>query len=417
METTALLKKVKIEMDKIGSDISSSEDELLTGERNYSPIERSRSPKHDVKIEKDDDQMSLSSLSSNDQKIEESKLEIPSEMELSHGISGHYNYQAHYQYPGYTGYPSSYGHSVDFRQTYPFGATQLYLTQPQYQQFNNIQQPSNYISYNYPQRKTDSQHGKEKPHMATITGVVQKITQELKQILKRDFNKKMVENTAFKKFEIWWEEESTKENKTAVKKEVEAAAPKEPAPKDNNINILLEANRENLYSNTNMDFGYGLGLRASLPKMPSFRRKKIPVHVPEDEDSRKFSDNEEIVHNSDSETRSRTSQRIRKVSLSSSSESSVFSSSSDSSSDDSSSDSEVENSAEARRRRSTTPQDRSTPIPTVEEVQASPAQEKERIKTPEPMQVDSEDNTDRPRLTSESTVEDIPVKKPVREQR
>lgn len=52
-------------MDKIGSDISSSEDELLTGERlenNYSPIERK---------EKDDDQMSLSSLSSGERKIEE----------------------------------------------------------------------------------------------------------------------------------------------------------------------------------------------------------------------------------------------------------------------------------------------------------------------------------------------------------
>lgn len=68
LETTALLKKVTIEMDKIGSDISSSEDELLTGERlenNYSPVGRASS------IKKDDDQMSLSSLSSGEQKIEE----------------------------------------------------------------------------------------------------------------------------------------------------------------------------------------------------------------------------------------------------------------------------------------------------------------------------------------------------------
>lgn len=78
LETSALLKKVKIEMDKIGSDISSSEDELLTGERmenNYSPIERQSDVNMDVKSDKDDDQMSLSSLSSNDQKIEESKME------------------------------------------------------------------------------------------------------------------------------------------------------------------------------------------------------------------------------------------------------------------------------------------------------------------------------------------------------
>lgn len=58
-------------MDKIGSDISSSEDELLTGEsrmeNNYSPIER----KQQQQQEKDDDRMSLSSLSSGEQKIEE----------------------------------------------------------------------------------------------------------------------------------------------------------------------------------------------------------------------------------------------------------------------------------------------------------------------------------------------------------
>lgn len=37
--------------------------------------------------------------------------------------------------------------------------------------------------------------------------VVEGITKELKQILKRDFNRKMVENTAFKSFEHWWDEQ------------------------------------------------------------------------------------------------------------------------------------------------------------------------------------------------------------------
>lgn len=87
LETTALLKKVKIEMDKIGSDISSSEDELLTGDNNYSPVDNDK----DVKDEKDDDQMSLSSLSSNDQKIEEShRVDIPPP------IPGHFNPYQHY---------------------------------------------------------------------------------------------------------------------------------------------------------------------------------------------------------------------------------------------------------------------------------------------------------------------------------
>lgn len=106
LETTALLKQ--IEIGKIGSDISSSEDELLLGD-NYSPIERknggpsnvlalvSTKPKAaSVKIEKDDDQMSLSSLSDNEQKIEESKVAaIPPLM--SQIAQPPYPYQ---QYPG-----------------------------------------------------------------------------------------------------------------------------------------------------------------------------------------------------------------------------------------------------------------------------------------------------------------------------
>jgi histone-lysine N-methyltransferase SETD1 len=40
--------------------------------------------------------------------------------------------------------------------------------------------------------------------------VIERIISELKQILKRDFNKKMIENTAFKSFENWWDEQERK---------------------------------------------------------------------------------------------------------------------------------------------------------------------------------------------------------------
>lgn len=73
LETTALLKKVQ-EFNKLGSDISSSEDELLTGEKNYSPIDK-RDFKNEFKFDKDDDRMSMSSLSSTeDVKIEEVRV-------------------------------------------------------------------------------------------------------------------------------------------------------------------------------------------------------------------------------------------------------------------------------------------------------------------------------------------------------
>lgn len=59
--------------------------------------------------------------------------------------------------------------------------------------------------------------------------------------------------------------------------------------------------------------GIGLGLRAAIPKMPSFRRKrKIPSPVLMDEDSSKrLSDQEEMVQNSDEEKEVPTSPRNR----------------------------------------------------------------------------------------------------------
>ncbi|EFA05618.2 histone-lysine N-methyltransferase SETD1B [Tribolium castaneum] len=286
LETSALLKQ--IDVTKIGSDISSSEDELLTGD-NYSPLER--------KCDKDDDRMSLSPLSDNEQKIEESKLVMPT-----------YPYQ---QYPGYPGLPYSYPYNqYDWRQSYPY-THPMYLTSSYASMHPSVQ---SYMNYQIAPKRCEN--SKDDPHSPTINAVIEQITQELKAILKKDFNKKMVENTAFKKFEAWWEEESSKENKN--REEVV----EKPIQSRDNINVLLEANRENLYSNVS------LGLKASLPKMPSFRRKKIPS--PE----RKLSDNEEIVHDSDPEV-TRPLRRVR-ISSSSSSESSSLSSESDDSSDESS---------------------------------------------------------------------------------
>ncbi|XP_031331051.1 histone-lysine N-methyltransferase SETD1 isoform X2 [Photinus pyralis] len=408
LETSALLKK--IEMDKIGSDISSSEDELLTGEHvenNYSPIYPQTSTKND----KDDDQMSLSSLSSNEQKIEESKLDaMPSSISTFPGTT----FNPYHQYPGYPSAPyysgATYVQTQDWRHAYPYGAasatTAMYFPHPQYPHFSHFTPTQPYMPYHLPQRKMETSNN---PHAPTINAVLQEITQELKQILKRDFNKKMVENTAFKKFESWWEEESTKENKTVQVDKSDSQTESKSLPSKENLNILLEANRESLYSNINLDnLGFGLGFRASLPKMPSFRRKKSPTI---DDDSHKMSD-EEIVHHSDNEEG--ISRMIRKSSSSSSlSSSSGFSSSSDSlSSDDSSSDSEEDEIKVLNRRRSATPQERLTPIPTGEDTMSPLLDELETVKTPEPMQVEPDErdvkaqSPDRLAPTSEEDMSD-----------
>jgi len=76
------------EMNKLGSDISSSEDELLTGEKNYSPIDR-RDFKNEFKFDKDDDRMSMSSLSSTeDAKIEEVSLCRSSSLIMTFQLGG-----------------------------------------------------------------------------------------------------------------------------------------------------------------------------------------------------------------------------------------------------------------------------------------------------------------------------------------
>jgi len=43
-----------------------------------------------------------------------------------------------------------------------------------------------------------------------VKKVINYIVEELKQILKRDVNKRMIEITAFKHFETWWEEHKLK---------------------------------------------------------------------------------------------------------------------------------------------------------------------------------------------------------------
>lgn len=169
----------------------------------------------------------------------------------------------------------------------------------------------------------------------------------------------MVENTAFKKFESWWDEQEINKNISNIPREQEVIQP----TKDN-VNVILETNRESNISLDSIGLGssFGLGLRASLPKMPSFRRKKVPSPIVMDEDSRKSSDQEEMVLDSDSDSRTRLPlRRVRKASTSSSSSSSsAFSSSSDSSESDSeSSDTEIE----PPPARTQTPEDRSTPIP------------------------------------------------------
>jgi histone-lysine N-methyltransferase SETD1 len=50
----------------------------------------------------------------------------------------------------------------------------------------------------------------EDPHKATVEKVLAVITEELKSIVKRDINRKMVEGVAFRAFDEWWDGQELK---------------------------------------------------------------------------------------------------------------------------------------------------------------------------------------------------------------
>lgn len=65
--------------------------------------------------------------------------------------------------------------------------------------------------------------------------MIERVTTELKQILKKDFNKKMIESTAFKNFEVWWDEQSRKTRQTTK-------SLKEDAPQPLQVSMLFKVN-------------------------------------------------------------------------------------------------------------------------------------------------------------------------------
>lgn len=273
-------------VDPEASDISSSEDELLA-KGSYSPL---TAPKG-----MNDAEMSLSSLSSSEPLKEE--ILSTTDAKLLENIS-------------------SSVHPVAFSS---YNAAYYYQNS-----FHQFQQPSSWMtagSYDasYNQLKKHPKAESDNPYEDAVKKVIDKLIVELKVILKKDVNKRMIENTAFKKYEAWWEDQERNKNTQSyhdTKETVEPIKPKEAPP------------IENYQQNS-------LGILRNL----RFQRiKRQPVPTLREEDSRKSDDqdDEDVVRGSDSEKEEvRQSSKpafIRpKVLESSSSESSE---SSDSSSDD-----------------------------------------------------------------------------------
>ncbi|XP_011150293.1 histone-lysine N-methyltransferase SETD1 [Harpegnathos saltator] len=320
--------------EDLGSVISSSEDEALLG--SYSPAVDENEPEPPKEPPPppppDDDRMSLSPLSSGDEKIEEVIAQTePTNQLYPTTYSGHLTHYPSndvYNWPRPTQYP------------YPYGTTYLQSHyQPTTASFSTTvgNQGANYYSSFQSRLHAMANYNITKdPQGPTINGVMSMVVNELKQILKKDFNKKMIENTAFKLFEVWWDEKKSEKSSqaqgTGEAVVVVNNTTKEDVTKPQGLSSLLE---QATPLGLNYD-GFGLGIRASMPKMPSFRRKiKAPSPLPqEDEDSRQsvHGDMEAIESDSDLDTPSTQKAKIpmaTSVSSSSSSSSSSAESSSE----------------------------------------------------------------------------------------
>ncbi|XP_005470335.1 histone-lysine N-methyltransferase SETD1B-A isoform X3 [Oreochromis niloticus] len=114
---------------------------------------------------------------------------------------------------------------------------------------------------------------KEDPHKATVDGVLLVIVKELKAIMKRDLNRKMVEVVAFRAFDEWWDkkERSAKASLTPVKG-TEGKEEERPKPKETIGSSLLE----NWNKGEGLGYegmGLGIGLRGAI-RLPSFKVKR-----------------------------------------------------------------------------------------------------------------------------------------------
>ncbi|CAH2295841.1 histone-lysine N-methyltransferase SETD1B [Pelobates cultripes] len=113
---------------------------------------------------------------------------------------------------------------------------------------------------------------KEDPHKATVDGVLQVIVKELKAIMKRDLNRKMVEMVAFRAFDEWWEKKERLAKSLTPVKTGESKDEEKPKPRDPITSSLLEG--WNKGEGLGYDgIGLGIGLRGAI-RLPSFKVKR-----------------------------------------------------------------------------------------------------------------------------------------------
>ncbi|XP_033627405.1 histone-lysine N-methyltransferase SETD1A-like [Asterias rubens] len=128
---------------------------------------------------------------------------------------------------------------------------------------------------------------KPDPKEEIVSELLKTTFNELKKIMKKDLGRKMVESSAFKSLEAWWDDCELKfKEPLRISTEVEKPSPKIqpliaiPFHSGSWATAGSQGKNHGLES-----IGLGLGVRAAMPRMPSFKvKRKVPE---EDEDDEK----------------------------------------------------------------------------------------------------------------------------------
>ncbi|KAH8393201.1 hypothetical protein KR200_002082 [Drosophila serrata] len=300
-KTKSIQKSIMAVQPQHGASDISSDDEIIVKKNRFKIGSTTQN-------DKNDDNMSLSSLSSHEDATQDI-LASEDGTPRKHTISSSYIYHSpsnqhpyYYQASGYGHYPSTL--------TPDSGLTSRYLSNAAYMQPVYLAGVTAFSlnaydkTFNYQYTVSDQSD----EMTAKLKQVINYIVEELKQILKRDVNKRMIEVIAFKNFEAWWDEHTLKSrSKTLVELPDSAlnttsvvqkeALCNEKAP---DINQFINTQRDIL------DFQSfsSIGIRAAMPKLPSFRRIRkhpSPISPKRHTIDRDLSDQEEMVQRSDSE--------------------------------------------------------------------------------------------------------------------
>jgi len=153
-----------------------------------------------------------------------------------------------------------------------------------------------YDGFDVEDEEEDSQEPETDSMDVLSDRVLRQITEELKDIIKKDLNKKVIESMAFKVYESWWDKEQALKNpkptvstkpvcapstpavKTEPGTEVEKdVKPEETKPVHGKMPALLNTFDPLNWAKGSLEmdgFRIGLGFRSAISKMPSFRVKK-----------------------------------------------------------------------------------------------------------------------------------------------